>query len=202
MRLFRPGLPARCLYPDAIFRIKTSGRSLCLTFDDGPDPDSTPFLISILKKYDVRGIFFCDGRAAERHQSLVSLLQANGHLIGNHGYSHLNGWTTSTEEYLKDVEEAEAFTSSVLFRPPYGRLTRKQYKILTKKYKLFFWDVMPYDFDSNLGSAGSLKILKRKIRKGSVIVLHDTKTSSVNTFIEEFIRYALRKGYRFTIDLK
>jgi peptidoglycan-N-acetylglucosamine deacetylase len=201
MRLFRPGLPARCLYPDAIFRIKSSGKTLCLTFDDGPDPDSTPFLIGILKKYDIRGIFFCDGRAAERHQDLVCMLKADGHLIGNHGYSHLSGWTTSTEEYLKDVEEAEAFTSPVLFRPPFGRLTREQYKILAKKYRLFFWDVMPYDFDSDLGSTGSLKILKRKIRKGSVIVLHDTKTSSANTIIEEFIKYALGKGYRFIIDL-
>jgi peptidoglycan/xylan/chitin deacetylase (PgdA/CDA1 family) len=201
MRLFRPGLPARCLYPDAIFRIKTSGKALCLTFDDGPDPESTPFLISILKKYEVRGIFFCNGRAAERNQDIVSMLKADGHLIGNHGYSHLNGWASSTEEYIKDIEGAEAFTSSILFRPPFGRLTREQYKVLRKKYRLFLWDVMPYDFDKKFGSERSLSVLKKMVRPGSVIVLHDSPGSSVLDFLEAFILFANNEGYRFDVPL-
>jgi peptidoglycan/xylan/chitin deacetylase (PgdA/CDA1 family) len=95
MRLFRPCFIAGWLYPEAIFRIRTTEKLLCLTFDDGPDPGSTPQLLDILDKYNIKSLFFCDGRAAEKYPDLIKRMISRGHIIGNHGYSHLDGWRTS-----------------------------------------------------------------------------------------------------------
>ena len=199
MRLFRPCFIAACLYPDAIFRIKTTEKLLCLSFDDGPDPDSTPYLLDILDKYSIKALFFTDGRAAEKYPALIRRIKSKSHIVGNHGYNHLNGWITASEKYVADVSKAAPFASSDLFRPPFGRLKFSQYRILKERYKIVFWDVMPYDFDKSFGSNNSLQILKNKIRPGSIIVLHDTPYSSANRIIEEFITFSLNEGYRFEL---
>ena len=201
MRLFRPGLIARWLYPDAIFRKGTADKILYLTFDDGPDPDSTPRLIDILDKYNIKGVFFCDGRAARKYPDLISKIKSCGHVIGNHGYNHLNGWKTSLTRYISDVTKASPYTSESLFRPPYGRLRFNQFSKLRKTFKIVFWDIMIYDFDSSFDTEKLLTIIKKKIRPGSVIVLHDTHKSSANEFIEEFLLYALKEEFRFDISL-
>lgn len=199
MRLFRPCFFAEWLFPDALFRIKTKGRVLWLTFDDGPDPDSTPKILDILEKHDIKSIFFCNGSAVEKYPGLVELIKAKGHLIGNHGYRHLNGWKTSTSRYIENVNRADTHTSSVFFRPPYGRLRLSQYLKLRKKYKIVFWDLMPYDFDKSFGSDKSLKILIEKLRSGSIIVLHDRPDSTLIKDLGIFIKVAQSQGYTFTI---
>jgi peptidoglycan-N-acetylglucosamine deacetylase len=196
MRLFRPCFIG-WLYPEAIFRIKTREKLLCLTFDDGPDPDSTPHLLDILDKHDIKALFFCDGRAAEKYPELIDQIKKRGHLTGNHSYNHLDGWKTSRKRYVADVANAAPYTSSTLFRPPYGHLRFYQYRKLKETYKIIFWDLMPYDFDDRLGSKKSLLILKKKIRSGSIIVLHDNQNSKFPEFIEEFISYAIKEGFRF-----
>jgi peptidoglycan-N-acetylglucosamine deacetylase len=197
MKLFRPGLLQRILYPGALFRVKTTGKVLYLTFDDGPDPSSTPFLLSILEKHQIRAIFFCSGSAAEIHPDLIGLIVSKGHLIGNHGYNHLNGWSSSKEEYLADTVRSVPLTSGFLFRPPYGRITPAQFRDLKKNFKIVFWDIMPYDFDNGFGAENSLRILERMIRPGSVIVLHDKQGSISVTICEEFIRSAQNRGFSF-----
>lgn len=197
MRLYSPGLLAGWVYPDAIFRVRTAEKLLFLTFDDGPDPDSTPYLLDILNKYNIKAIFFCSGAQAEKYPDLINQIKAGRHLIGNHGFSHLNGWKTSLNSYLDDVNKAIPFTSSDLFRPPYGRLRLNQYRKLKKIFKIIFWDILNYDFDSSSGSNNVLRILKSKIKPGSVIVLHDIKTGNAREFIEEFILFALNEGFRF-----
>jgi peptidoglycan/xylan/chitin deacetylase (PgdA/CDA1 family) len=199
MRLFRPGFFAGWLYSEAIFRIRTDEKVLYLTFDDGPDPLSTTHLLNILEAHDIRALFFCDGRAAEKFPDLINQIRNRGHLIGNHGYNHLDGWRTDFKRYLTDVTRASDFTSDKIFRPPYGRLSVKQKKRLLNSYKIVFWDVMPYDFDISFGRENSLRILKDKIRPGSIIVLHDTPSSSANTIIGEFLTFAVRSGYRFEL---
>jgi peptidoglycan/xylan/chitin deacetylase (PgdA/CDA1 family) len=199
MRLFSPGLFAGWIYPDALFRIRTPEKLLFLTFDDGPDPDSTPYLLDILDKYNIEAVFFCNGRQAEKYPHLMDQIKAGRHLIGNHGYSHLNGWITSMKNYLDDVNKAIPFTSSDLFRPPYGRLRLNQYSKLKKTFKIIFWDIMPYDFDSSFGPDNSLQILRNKIRSGSVIVLHDTSQSAANKIVEEFVAFASNRGFRFDL---
>lgn len=201
MRLFRPCFFAGWLYPGAIFRIRTTQKLLYLTFDDGPDPDSTPQLLDILDKHSVKALFFCDGRAAGKYPDLITLMTLRGHVIGNHGYNHLNGWMTSLNRYIVDVKYAAAFTSSVLFRPPYGRMRINQFRKLSEKYKIILWDLMPYDFDTSFGNSNSLRILKDKIRPGSIIVLHDTPGSIADKILDEFITFSVSSGYRFEVPL-
>jgi peptidoglycan-N-acetylglucosamine deacetylase len=199
MRLFRPCFFAGWLYPEAIFRIKTEEKFLYLTFDDGPHPESTLPLLDILSEKNIKALFFCDGRAAERYPELVDLIRSRGHLIGNHGYLHLDGWKTSTENYAADVSKAESFVSSRLFRPPYGRMKRRQYKLLKDRFKIVLWDIMPYDFDKDFGSDRALDVLVKKIRPGSIIVLHDNATSAAVKILPGFIDFASGNGYRFKL---
>jgi len=188
------------IYCGAIFRIRTTEKLLILTFDDGPNPDSTPQLLEILEKHNVKVIFFCDGRAAERYPDLIRQIISEGHMIGNHGYEHLNGWRTSTNNYMHNVNRASDFTSDKILRPPYGKLSFSQFKRLSKSFKIVFWDIMPYDFDASFGREKSLKILKEKIQPGSIIVLHDTPSSSANSIIEEFLTFSESKGYEFRLS--
>jgi peptidoglycan-N-acetylglucosamine deacetylase len=199
MRLFRPCLIAGWLYPGALFRIQTDEKLLFLTFDDGPDPDSTPHLLDLLETYDIKALFFCVGSASEKYPDLISRIKKNGHVIGNHGFSHLSGWRTGKKRYLSDISRAAQFTSPAFFRPPFGHLNLSQFRKLKKTFKIVFWDIMAYDFDPSFGNQNSLRILKTKLRPGSIIVLHDTVYSSANTILGEFITYSLKEGYRFEL---
>jgi peptidoglycan/xylan/chitin deacetylase (PgdA/CDA1 family) len=199
MRLFRPGLLARWLYPEAIFRIRTTEKVLYLTFDDGPDRSSTPQLLEILKAHNIAALFFCNGKRAEINPDIMIKIREEGHLTGNHGYNHSDGWRTSSGDYISDVIRAANFTSDKLFRPPFGRLSLKQKQILLKSYKIILWDIMAYDFDPGFGIERSLRILKDKIRPGSIIVLHDTPSSCANIILDEFLDFAAASGYRFEV---
>jgi peptidoglycan/xylan/chitin deacetylase (PgdA/CDA1 family) len=201
MRLFRPFFLLKLVYPEAIFRISAAYKELCLTFDDCPNPDNTPHILEILEANDVKAVFFCSGCEAEKYPALVRLIISKGHIVGNHGYNHLSGWKTKVSEYIENAARADEFTSPVLFRPPYGRIRPAQYRVLIKKYRIVFWDLMPYDFDKKMASNRALNILKKKIRPGSVIVLHDKTSSSCLSFLEEFIKYAEDDGYKFVTPL-
>ena len=199
MRFFRIFPAAKWIYPEAVFRGNTEGKNIYLTFDDGPDPETTPRLLDLLKRNNIKAAFFLSGAKAERHQDLVKQIEEEGHLLGNHGFNHISGWTSSFQQYIESVEKAAPFTSSEWFRPPYGRLTLRQYNRLKKKYKVIFWDIMPYDFDKAFTSANVLEVMKRKTRPGSIIVLHDTAKSSAMEILEPFIAFAKKEGYRFSI---
>jgi peptidoglycan-N-acetylglucosamine deacetylase len=157
-------------------------------------------LLDTLRKYKIQAIFFCNGSAAEKYPGLMSRIREEGHLTGNHGHGHLNGWKTNPTTYLEDVKKASFFTSDTIFRPPYGRITFKQRRLL-KSYKIILWDVMPYDFDVSFGGERCLNILKNKIRPGSIIVLHDKGSSCATSILEEFILLALKKGYKFELPV-
>jgi peptidoglycan/xylan/chitin deacetylase (PgdA/CDA1 family) len=189
----------RCLYPEALFRIETSEKILCLTFDDGPDPESTAELLDILSGFKIKALFFCEGRRAEKYPLLVARIIEEGHLIGNHGYNHLNGWLCPVKKYCNDIYSASQFTSGTLFRPPYGRIRLKQYWQLRRQFRIVFWDVMSYDFDDDFGAARSLKILLKKIRPGSVIVLHDKPGSSSLKILSEFLSIIETRRYKFIL---
>jgi peptidoglycan-N-acetylglucosamine deacetylase len=201
MRLFSPGFLAVKLFPEALFREKTTEKVLYLTFDDGPDVISTVPLLNILSKHNIKAIFFCSGKAASENPELMNRIKSEGHIIGNHGFSHFNGFFTSERKYLTDIKKAAEFTSDTLFRPPYGRLKMNQYLSIKSSFKIIMWDIMPYDFDRGFGSERSLSVLKRKIRPGSIIVLHDNSESTLLEFLNTFIEFAFVSGYRFEIPV-
>ncbi|MDQ1332904.1 MAG: peptidoglycan-N-acetylglucosamine deacetylase [Bacteroidota bacterium] len=199
MRLFRPPLIMHWLYPEALFRLKTKEKTLCLTFDDGPDPKSTPDLLEILDIYEIKTVFFCSGKAAGKYPELIEMIKSKGHIIGNHGYNHLNGLKTPAGKYCDDVHFASGLTSDKIFRPPYGRLRLKQYYRLSKTFKIVLWDIMPYDFDAEYGLEKSLGKINKMMRPGSIIVLHDKPVSASLIFLREVLDLALSRNYRFSL---
>jgi peptidoglycan-N-acetylglucosamine deacetylase len=199
MRLYRPWVLTKFLYPDALFRVKTSDKVLYLTFDDGPDVGSTIPLINILAKNRIKAVFFCSGKAASENPDLIDKLKSEGHITGNHGFNHLDGFLTSTQKYLDDIKGASSITSDRLLRPPYGHMRIKQYTELKKSFRIIMWDIMPYDFDQKFGRDRSLSVAKKLIRPGSIIVFHDRPDCTVLEFIEDFIVFARDKGYKFDV---
>jgi peptidoglycan/xylan/chitin deacetylase (PgdA/CDA1 family) len=197
IRKFGRPFPAEIIYPDAIFRITGTGKKLYLTFDDGPDPASTPQILDILHSYDVTATFFCTGSKVLSSPGLLGRIASGGHAIGNHGFSHLNGLKTPVRTYCADVLKGRDVTSSNLFRPPYGRLRVRQYRILERTMRIVFWNIMPYDFDKNLPPETSYGVLSHMARPGSVIVLHDKPDSHALVYLDRFIRSSLEKGYTF-----
>jgi peptidoglycan/xylan/chitin deacetylase (PgdA/CDA1 family) len=197
MRVSRPLSILRWFYPDALFRLDTDEKQVCLTFDDGPDPESTHLILDILNSYGIRAVFFCTGQNVRRHPEILKIITSRGHLAGNHGYSHFDGWKIKSEKYIEDVEKAVSVIPGNLFRPPYGRLMPGQYLHLKKKFRIFFWDIMPYDYDLKISWQQSYQMLIKNLRTGSIIALHDKPESSCHKYLAMFIEESLKKGYSF-----
>jgi peptidoglycan/xylan/chitin deacetylase (PgdA/CDA1 family) len=197
IRYFGRPLPATLIYPDAIYRVRGPGKRLCLTFDDGPDPVSTPVILDILSDHNIKATFFCTGSKVLASPGLFARIATEGHDVGNHGFSHLNGLKTPVRKYCQDILRGRDITCSNLFRPPYGRLRVRQYKILERSMQIVFWDLMPYDFDVSLPPEASYRVLTKRMRAGSLIVLHDRASASSLQFLDRFIRRALDEGYLF-----
>lgn len=152
-----------------------SDSHLRYTFDDGPHPESTPKVLDILDNINEKGTFFCNGKQAERFPELITLIKDKGHQIGNHGYAHISGWRTRTDDYLYDVAKANDHLNAKYFRPAYGKITWNQYQKLKKKYTIVLWDVMTGDFSPTVSSA----IVKQRVDKysqdNSIILFHDRR---------------------------
>ncbi len=186
------------LYPSLIWNMSREERVLYLTFDDGPSPEITEKVINILDKYNVKACFFLIGDKVNRYPELFKLLQSKGHQIGNHTYNHLNGWRSSTSDYLANFKQCEKLVDSNLFRPPYGRIKSSQIKAL-KEQTIIMWDVLSGDFDSNLTPKGCLKNLTDNVENGSIIVMHDSKKSEEKVLyaLPIFLDWAKKEGYTF-----
>lgn len=151
-----------------------------LTFDDGPHPEITPWVLDRLDKLDAKATFFFVGRNAEQFPELVTETRRRGHTVGNHTYFHLNGWNTSCEQYLDDVERCNTLLKSTLFRPPFGRITPGQVKALRKRYRIIMWDVMPGDYKQHRSPETILNRIMSRARPGSIIVLHENEKAWTN----------------------
>ncbi len=165
------------IYYSLIWDLKNGQKEIFLTFDDGPNPEVTPMVLSILKEYNARATFFCIGRNAERYPEIMKMIREDGHSFGNHTYSHLKGWITSNSEYYSDIELAGKFISTDLFRPPYGKIKRSQLKYLRQFYKIIMWDVMSSDFDHSITKEKCVRNVLDNIRPGSIVVFHDSVKS-------------------------
>lgn len=176
MRIYQTPRVVKWCYPKLTWSEK-SENAIFLTFDDGPHPVVTPWVMDQLEKVNAQGTFFCQGLQVEKHPAIILALKDAGHRLGNHTYSHVKGSTTDSESYLQDINKCDLVfdkmgVSTRLFRPPYGKIKRDQIRALQEK-KIVMWSHVAYDFDSGMNVKHSLRILKRA-RPGSIIVFHDT----------------------------
>ncbi|MFD1552459.1 polysaccharide deacetylase family protein [Putridiphycobacter roseus] len=200
MRIFKYPKWLRRLYPDSIWGIFTSNPILYLTFDDGPCPEITDWILQELRQYNAKATFFCLGKNSKNYPLLMSKIIADGHLVGNHSMRHLNGRKSGTKAFLADVEEAARYTSTTLFRPPYGKLKFKQHNLLKKAgYQTIFWSYLSYDFDLKIPVEKLVEQAKKKIKAGDIIVLHDSEKAFVNmrVLLPEILTYFSEKGFQF-----
>ena len=173
-------------------------KTVYLTFDDGPTPLVTDYVINLLSQYGFKATFFCIGDKVDRYPETYKLLESKGHRIGNHTYHHLNAWTTNKNTYLNDIDECRKVVDTKLFRPPYGRITPAVTKRLIEKgYKIVLWDVLSGDFDQSRTSESCLKNLKKNTRNGSVIVFHDSDKSfeKLKVILPEYLAFLKEKGW-------
>ena len=194
------------LYPTLVWRIPTDKKELFLTFDDGPVPGPTDFVLETLGKYSCKATFFCIGDNIRKHHDIFMKVVDAGHAIGNHTFNHLKGWSTPLKDFINNVKECDTaihdsqFTShhSQFFRPPYGRITRSQIKAL-KDYKIIMWDVLSIDYNKNVSPESCLKNSIAATRPGSIIVFHDSLKAEKNmTYaLPRYIEHFHEQGYVF-----
>lgn len=172
MKLFRTPRFVRWFYPGRTWSF-SFGASYHLTFDDGPNPATTPYLLEWLKERNLKAIFFCVGENVRLYPDLFQQIIDEGHQVGNHTMLHEKGWETSNEKYFSSIEEATKYIPSKLFRPPYGKMKRSQARELRKKgYEIIMWSWLTYDFDVTVPTE-KIKEIAQKFRAGDIIVLHD-----------------------------
>lgn len=165
------------IYPTLIWdKNITDTNAIYLTFDDGPHPIATPFVLDVLKEYNAKATFFCIGKNVEQYPEIYEKIIAEGHSTGNHTHNHFNGFKTDDNDYIKNVKQATEHISSSLFRPPYGRITRFQAKLIQQLgFKIIMWDVLSGDFDIKLSKEKCLENVLLNTKKGSIIVFHDSE---------------------------
>lgn len=189
------------IFSNYIWDIPNGNNKIYLTFDDGPTPEITEWVLEKLDQHNAKATFFCIGKNIEAQPIIFKKIIAKGHAIGNHTFNHLNGWKTTTEEYLKNITLCEQSIlkhklPSKVFRPPYGKINSIQAKKLRRKgYKIIMWDVLSADFDQSITNEKCLKNVVENIKPGSIIVFHDSQKASDN------LKYALPKVLDF-IDKK
>ena len=192
------------IYPFYTWSIPTKQKVLYLTFDDGPHPEATPFILGELKKFEAFGTFFCIGKNVLAWPNIYKRILDEGHAVGNHTQNHLNGWKIHNSEYLKDIAEAANHIDSNLFRPPYGRITMFQAKNLGaamkgKNPEIIMWDVLSADFDSSITAEQSLQFVVFRSSPGSIIVFHDSEKAfkKLQYILPKTLHHFSEQGFKF-----
>ena len=198
-----------------IWRFSLDVKEIYLTFDDGPTPEITEFVLNELKKYNAKASFFCIGKNIQKHPDIFKKILLEGHTIGNHTQQHLNGWKTKKTHYIDNVIACEHAISNTLekieaskthrqhpklFRPPYGKIKRSQAKELDRKgYKIIMWDVLSADFDTAISNEKCLQNVLENTKNGSIIVLHDSLKASekVRFVLPKILKEFSNKGFVF-----
>ena len=202
------------IYPSSLVWNKSRNQKVIfLTFDDGPIPIVTPWVLKTLKNFNAKATFFCIGENVANHSEIFEQIKADGHAVGNHTYNHLKGWITDDETYLENFKKCQSLTQTKLFRPPYGRIKFSQIKLLknqlaSSKYQddlqrdqisIIMWDVLSGDFDTNLSPEKCLKNVIKHTQNGSIIVFHDSLKAwdRLEFTLPKALAYWIKRGYTF-----
>jgi len=179
------------------WKVAAQENEIFLTFDDGPHPTITPFVLDLLRKYNAKATFFCIGKNVQQYHDVFRQILDEGHRVGNHTHNHLNGWKTSDKEYLENIFLAKKYIDSNLFRPPYGRISRFQIQQLKPAFDIIMWDVLSGDFDINLSPQKCLQNVVSHTSPGSVIVFHDSEKAfpRLNYALPKALEYFTEKGF-------
>jgi len=188
------------MYPSCIWHIPTKEKKVYLTFDDGPHPVATPFILEQLRKHGAKATFFCIGKNVAEHPEIYQQILLEGHRTANHTYNHMNGWKTPDKAYIEDIIAAKKLIDATLFRPPYGRITRWQLAQLNSKalkMKAVMWSILSGDFDPKITSQKVVENVIRPLKKGAIIVFHDSEKAlpHVTYALPRVLEYLSKEGY-------
>lgn len=186
-------------YPGLTWNKSREEKTIYLTFDDGPIPEVTPFVLRTLAEFQAKATFFCIGDNVQKHPKIFEAVKVAGHSIGNHTFNHLRGWDTADKVYLENTQKCNELVKAKFFRPPYGRAKKSQLKILKKQYEVIMWDVLSGDFDTELSPQQCYQNVVGKSSNGSIVVFHDSLKAWPR--LEYMLPKALQswqdKGYAF-----
>ncbi|MBR4714481.1 MAG: polysaccharide deacetylase family protein [Paludibacteraceae bacterium] len=191
----------RKIFPGTVWRLPREEKTVFLTFDDGPIPEVTEFVLDTLRERNIKATFFCVGDNVRKHPDLFRKVMEEGHLVGNHTFNHLQGLYTTSRNYIRNVEKADELIKSPLFRPPHGILRYTQFITLRRKFKIVFWDVVTRDYNRKLSGEDVLGIVRKYTRNGSIIVFHDSLKAEKNIryALPRAIDYLMSEGYKFEV---
>ena len=191
----------RRLYPRACWRMDSSERAVYLTFDDGPIPEVTPWVLDVLDKYRIKATFFMVGDNVRKHPDEFKMVIERGHRIGNHTYNHLKGMAVHTDHYVANIDKADCYLSTNLFRPPHGLMRLRQYRALCERYHIIMWDLVTRDYNPKLNCRQILRKVQQYARPGSIITFHDSLRATHNLYyaLPRAIEWLLAEGYEFKV---
>ena len=201
MLIEQPPKIYRMFFPGAVWRINKSEKSVYLTFDDGPIPEITPWVLDLLDKYNIKATFFCVGDNVRKYPETYQQVLDRGHQVGNHTFHHRQGVRSLTNKYILNVDLAARYINSKLFRPPHGHMRFNQLLFLKKKYKIIMWDVVTRDYSWRLNADQVFENVKKYTRNGSIIVFHDSIKAEprMKEALPKSIEWLIEQGYTFKL---
>jgi peptidoglycan/xylan/chitin deacetylase (PgdA/CDA1 family) len=201
MFIEQPPLLVRWIYPRAHWRMNRHEKSVYLTFDDGPIPEITPWVLDLLDHYGIKATFFLVGDNVRKHPQEFEMIKARGHRLGNHTFNHIRGFEYLSKNYLANTDKANELIHTNLFRPPHGHMRWAQYMVLRRKYQIVMWDLVTRDYSKRLNGPQVLEKVKKYARNGSIITFHDSLKSEQNLkyALPKAIEWLLEQGYAFKV---
>lgn len=199
MLIEQPPKLLRWLYPRALWRMDKNVKAVYLTFDDGPIPNITPWVLDLLDKYNIKATFFLVGDNVRKHPEEFKMIVERGHRVGNHTFNHISGLKYLSYNYLENTNKADELIKSKLFRPPHGWMRWGQYMVLSHRYTVVMWDLVTRDYSKRLNGRQVFRIVKKYVRNGSIITFHDSIKSEKNLkyALPRSIEWLLEQGYEF-----